>query len=64
MNQLKTLTKENEKNSNKKKSKRINKNINYNFSLPEIISCLLCPCFISGNIKIKYDYNNIATQFI
>ena len=64
MNQLKTWTKEDEENSIKKKSKRINKNINYNFSLQEIISCLLCPCFISGNLKIKYDYNNIATQFI
>ena len=65
MNNLKTLEKEDEDNmSNNSKSKNINKNINYKFSLSEIISSLLCPCLISGNLKLKNEYNDKATQFL
>ena len=65
INKLKTSIKEDEENNSKEnKSKKINKNINYYFSLSEIVSSLLCPCLISGNLKIKYEYKNKATQFI
>ena len=65
MNNLKTLGKEDEDNDSKKsKSKKNDKNINYNFSLIEIISSLLFPCLLRGNLKIKNEYYDKATEFL
>ena len=65
MNILKTLGKEDEDNDSKKsKSKKNDKNINYNFSLIEIISSLLFPCLLRGNLKIKNEYYDKATEFL
>ena len=65
MNNLKTLGKEDEDNNSKKsKSKKNDKNINYNFSLIEIISSLLFPCLLRGNLKIKNEYYDKATEFL
>ena len=65
MNNLKTLGKEDEDNDSKKsKSQKNDKNINYNFSLIEIISSLLFPCLLRGNLKIKNEYYDKATEFL
>ena len=65
INNLKTLGKEDEDNDSKKsKSKKNDKNINYNFSLIEIISSLLFPCLLRGNLKIKNEYYDKATEFL
>ena len=65
MNNLKTLGKEDEDNDSKKsKSKKNDKNINYNFSLIEIISSLLFPCLLRGNLKIKNEYYDKAAEFL
>ena len=62
-NKLKNFGKENKENI-LIKNKQVNKNINYNFSLSEIIFSLLCSCLVSGNLKIKNEYNEKATQFL
>ena len=61
MNKLNTLEKEDEINtSNRIKSD----NIRFSFNLCEIIISLLCPCYLSGNLKIKNEFNEKAIDFL
>ena len=60
VNKLDTIEKDDEENISKKE----NKNVRYNFNLIEIIVSLMCPCCIFGNLKIKNDFNDKATEFL
>ena len=65
LNKLQTLEQlDDGDNSSKSKTKIINPNINYNFSLTEIIPSLICPCLLSGDLKIKNVYYDKAIEFL